>query len=103
MFAGFSGAPADCRRFWLVVMDGTVDMCLKHPGFETDLLVEADLRTSVEAWRGFRNLESEIQARRIRLTGPRDQKRGFPRWLLLSSLSPYPRRRPGRERRLAVG
>jgi DNA-binding HxlR family transcriptional regulator len=99
----FSGAPADCRRFWLVVMDGTVDMCLKHPGFDADLLIEADLRTFVEAWRGFRNLESEIRARRIRLSGPRELKRGFPRWLLLSSLSPYPRRRPGRESRLAAG
>ena len=34
----FSGAPADCRRFWLVCTDGEVDMCLKHPGFDTDLL-----------------------------------------------------------------
>jgi hypothetical protein len=33
--------------------DGTVDMCLKHPRFATDLLIEADLRTFVEAWRGF--------------------------------------------------
>jgi DNA-binding HxlR family transcriptional regulator len=99
----FSGTPPDCRRFWLVVTDGTVDMCLKHPGFETDLLIEADLRTFVEAWRGFRNLESEIRARRIRLTGPRELKQAFPRWLLLSSLSPYPRRRAGRERRLAAG
>lgn len=99
----FTGAPADCRRFWLVVTDGAVDMCLKHPGFETDLLVEADLRTFVEAWRGFRDLESEIRAGRIRLTGPRELKRGLPKWLLLSSLSPYPRQRAGRERRLAAG
>jgi DNA-binding HxlR family transcriptional regulator len=98
----FAGAPADCRRFWLVATDGVVDMCLKHPGFNTDLLVEADLRTFVEAWRGFRDLEEEIRARRIRVTGPRDLKRALPSWLLLSRLSPYPRQREGRERGLAV-
>lgn len=98
----FSGAPADCHRFWLVVTDGTVDMCLKHPGFETDLLVEADLRTFVEAWRGFRDLKNEIRAGRIRLSGPRELKRSFPRWLLLSAIAPWPRRREGRENRLGM-
>ena len=33
----FTGAPRDCRRFWLVHEDGKVDMCVKHPGFEVDL------------------------------------------------------------------
>ena len=98
----FSGAPADCRRFWLVHYDGKVDMCLKYPGFETDLLVEADLQRFVEAWRGFRDLRAEIRARRIRLTGRRDLVRGFPDWLKLSALAPYERLAAGRERRLAA-
>ena len=35
----FTGAPPDCRRFWLVNDDGVVEMCLKHPGYEVDLKV----------------------------------------------------------------
>ena len=97
----FSGAPADCRRFWLVNADGKVDMCLKHPGFDTDLLVEADLRTFVECWRGFRDLRRQIRKGDIRLTGPPELKKAFPGWLLLSSLAPHDRLRPGRERRLS--
>ncbi len=99
----FSGAPADCRRFWLVNTDGNVDMCLKHPGFDTDLLIDADLRAFVETWRGFRDLREEIRASRIRLTGPRDLKKAFPDWLKLSALAPYERKADGRERRLARG
>ena len=99
----FSGAPADCRRFWLVTTDGNVDMCLKHPGFDTDLLIDADLRAFVETWRGFRDLREEIRASRIRLTGPRDLKKAFPDWLKLSALAPYERKADGRERRLARG
>lgn len=94
----FSGAPRDCRRFWLVKDSGRVDMCLRHPGFETDLLVRSDLRLFVEAWRGFRDVRAEIRAGRIRLEGPTGLKRQFPEWLQLHVLAGVPRRRPGPER-----
>ena len=66
----FSGTPTEFRRFWLIHDDGKIDMCLKYPGYDTDLLVRSDIRRFVEAWRGFRDLKSEIQAGKIRLTGP---------------------------------
>jgi len=98
----FTGAPSDCTRFWLVSRDGEIEMCLKDPELDVDLLVEADLRTFVEAWRGLRDLRHEIRAGRIRLTGDEALERQFPHWLLLSALAPFPRRRAGRERRLAL-
>lgn len=98
----FSGTATDFRRFWLVSTDGRVEMCLKNPGFETDLLVVADLRCFVETWRGFRDLRQEIRAARIKLLGPRALQKAFPDWLLLSALAPYQRQRVGRERRLSV-
>jgi DNA-binding HxlR family transcriptional regulator len=97
----FTGAPKDCRRFWLLNEGGRVEMCLKHPGFEVNLLVESDLRLFVEAWRGIRDLRSEIAAGRIRVTGTNSLCRAFPGWLQLSQLAPYPRKRPGRELSLA--
>ena len=97
----FTGAPRDCRRFWLVSEDGGVEMCLKHPGYEVDLYIAADLRTFIEAWRGIRDLRAEIASRRIRLSGPANLRRQFPQWLMLSALAPYPRKRVGREQTLA--
>jgi DNA-binding HxlR family transcriptional regulator len=99
----FTGAPSDLRRFWLVNTEGVVEMCLKHPGFEVDLRVMADLRRFVEAWRGFRSLREEIGAGAIRLEGPSELRRALPDWLQLSALAPYPRCRPGAEQDLAVG
>ena len=96
----FTGAPKDSWRFWLVNTHDEVEMCLKHPGYETDLLVTADLREFVETWRGFRDLATEIRERRIKLSGPRNLTEAFSRWLLLSTLAPYERRREGREHRL---
>lgn len=96
----FSGAPTDFRRFWLINTDRKVDMCLKDPGFETDLLITADLRRFVESWRGFRDLREEIRSSRIRLTGQKELKKAFPNWLLLSGLAPYERKNGGREQRI---
>jgi len=98
----FSGAPTDFRRFWLVNDDGKVDMCLKHPGYETDLTIRADLRVFVETWRGFRNMGAEIKASRIRLTGRSDLKKAFPDWLMLSMFAHVERKAPGRERSLSA-
>ena len=94
----FTGAPFDCRHFWLVTENGQVDMCIKDPGHEVDLLVRSDLKRFVEAWRGFRDLRDEIRAGRIVVVGPRALVRQFPDWLLLSQLAPYERKLPGKER-----
>ncbi len=93
----FSGAPRDCRRFWLVNENGDVDMCLKDPGYEVDVYVRSDLRRFIEAWRGIRDLRAEIRAGGIELFGPPTLTRRFPEWLKLSQLAPYPRKRAGRE------
>ncbi len=96
----FSGTPTEFRRFWLVNNDGEIDMCLKDPGYETDLHVRSDMRCFVEAWRGFRDLRQEIRSGKIRLAGPKQLVSSFPDWLLLSALAPYRRRVNGRESRL---
>ncbi len=96
----FSGTPSELRRFWLVHKDGKVDMCLKNPGYEPDVILNADIRRFVEAWRGFRDLRAEIRRGDIRLEGPKDLCRALPDWLLLSALAPFPRECPGSEQRL---
>ena len=93
----FTGAPRDCRRFWLVNEDGKVDMCLNDPGYEIDVRVRSDLRRFVEAWRGIRDLRAEIAARRIEILAPPRLARQFPGWLRLSQLARHGRMRPGRE------
>jgi DNA-binding HxlR family transcriptional regulator len=98
----FTGVPRGlCRRFWILVEDERVEVCIQHPGHETDLRVCSDLQRFVDAWRGFRPLDAELAAGRIRLEGPRELCRAFPRLLLLSIAAPTPRERPGREREVS--
>ena len=87
----FTGTHKGFSRFWLVVEDGVVDMCLKHPGTDADVTVKADIRRFVEAWRGIRDLRAEIAAGHIRLEGDAAARAALPEWLLLSALSSFPR------------
>ena len=96
----FTGAPADCRRFWILSDQGKIDMCLKPPGFDPDVFVRADIRRFVESWRGFRDLRREIRDGHVRLSGPAALVKAFPDWLLLSGLAPYRRQAGGAERKL---
>ncbi|WP_306144482.1 helix-turn-helix domain-containing protein [Roseibium sp. MMSF_3412] len=87
----FSGTHKGFSRFWLVVQDGEVDMCLKYPGFEEDLSISSDIRRFVEAWRGMRDLRSEIANGHITVVGQEKYRRALPDWLMLSALARFPR------------
>ena len=89
----FTDAPAQRRTFWLVCTDGTVDVCLKPPGYESDLTVTTSVRTMAEIWRGLRPMGLEMRAGRLRLDGAAPLRRAFPSWLLLSAFAPIERRR----------
>ena len=95
-----TGAPNDQGRFWLVHRSGEVEMCLKDPELDVDLVVSSDIRLFVEAWRGFRNLRQEIQAGNLQVCGARHLCQRFPEWLQLSALAPHPRLRVGHEQKL---
>lgn len=83
----FTDAAAQQRTFWLVCRDGTVDVCLKPPGFEIDLAVTTSVRTLAEIWRGLRPMGPEIRAGHLRLEGAARLRRAFPGWLLLSAFA----------------
>jgi len=90
----FTDMPAHKRQFWLVHSRGVVDVCLKSPGFETDLIVSTRVRVLAEVWRGLRPLQAAIRGGEIKLTGCSAHRRAFPNWLLLSANSHIRRARP---------
>lgn len=90
----FFGLPSGYRRgrvFWLLIDQREVDLCLKDPGFEIDLYVEADLTAFAQVWMGDLTMARALRERAVRLTGRRDLVRAFPGWLLLSKFADVPR------------
>jgi hypothetical protein len=61
-----------------------VDVCLKDPGFEVDLLVTADAAAMARVWTGATTFAQAVRSGGLQLEGPRDLVRAFPSWLLLS-------------------
>lgn len=77
----FSDFDARHRRWWLVVQDGEVDVCMKDPGHEVDLTMQTDLRTLTGVWMGDIGLGQALRDHRIRLDGPTRLRRDIATWL----------------------
>jgi DNA-binding HxlR family transcriptional regulator len=93
----FRGVPRTSRcptTWWLILRRPEVDLCLKDPGFEVDLVVDADVAALTRAWMGDVRLADVMRQGLIRLDGLPIFARAFPTWLALSSFAAVPRPRP---------
>jgi DNA-binding HxlR family transcriptional regulator len=83
----FRAVPARCkamRTFWMVLQRPEVDVCLKDPGFDVDVVVSADAATMARVWMGKLTFAQAQRSGDIRVDGPRDLAHALPGWLLLS-------------------
>jgi hypothetical protein len=82
--------PPRCRAIstsWLILEKPEVDVCIKDPGFDVDLVVTADIATMARVWMGAADLQHAVRSGSVRLDGPRALIQAFPRWLLLSQFA----------------
>lgn len=73
--------------WWLILDRGEADICLSDPGFDVNLVVDADLRSMIMVWMGDLPFADAVRAGAVRVDGPRPLVRGFPRWLKLNLLA----------------
>lgn len=84
--------PAGRRAWWLVVEDGTVDVCNFDPGYEIDLVVTTSLRTMTAIWMGLTTVKDEVAAGTLDVEGDRKIAEPMQDWLGLSIFAKVPRR-----------
>jgi DNA-binding HxlR family transcriptional regulator len=77
----FLDMPPKKRAWWLVVEDGDVDLCLKNPGFDIDLVFSTTSQVMVEIWNGYTTIKKETRARNLSLTGSKELKSTVDDWL----------------------
>ena len=80
-FAGRKG-----RRLWLVLGPGDVSACLKPPGFDSDLIVRAEVSALYRVWAGLIDYPVAVGRGEVALQGPPALVRAFPRWFMWSPL-----------------
>lgn len=76
--------PASKQNWWLLIVDGEVDLCYTDPGLEIDLYVVTDLRTMTAIWMGVSTVESEVRENRLDLSGNPKLIKSMQKWLGLS-------------------
>ena len=67
-----------------MIDDGQVDLCRLDPGYEVDLYVRSSLRTMTAIWMGVTNVQAEVDAGRLELSGDKTLARSMQQWLGLS-------------------
>jgi DNA-binding HxlR family transcriptional regulator len=81
----FSGGSR--RSYWLLIEQGDVSVCLKHPGFEISVTVSADIVAFYRVWLGRATLSEAVRRRQVRLEGVPANVRAFARWFSWSPMS----------------
>lgn len=69
------------RRFWLVLNRPEVDVCLKDPGFETDVQVLADLRALADICLGHLSFQTASWQGKVVLSGPSHYREELANWI----------------------
>ncbi len=79
------------HRAWLVMQRSEVSVCATPPGFDSDLVVRADLAFFYRLWLGYVEYDAAIRSGAVVVDGPPALAREFPRWLMWSPMSRFVR------------
>jgi DNA-binding HxlR family transcriptional regulator len=80
---------------WLIIHNRESELCLKPPGFDEDLVVDADAESFVKWHMGLLEWPDALRSGDITITGARPLAKAFPTWNKLSrfaSVKPEPAR-----------
>src|SRR5499427_9985586 len=69
----FRGLPKSnrCPRYWwLVLRPDDIEVCLKAPARNTDVVIAADLMTFTKVWLGYVGLAAALESGKVSLNGP---------------------------------
>ena len=76
----FNDMKPNKRFWWLVVRDGEVDVCVKDPGYDLDLIISSDLRTLTAVWMGDTTIMKSIRDERVTITGSSILRKNVVTW-----------------------
>jgi len=89
-FRGIPRAHAAQRYWWMILRRTDVEVCLKDPGVEVDVVLSADLEAFVRVWLGHRGLAEALETGDVALSGPPARITELKRVLRLSE-APVPK------------
>jgi len=83
----FVDYPVKMRLWWLVVTGDSVDICLKDPGHEVDLMTEVHLKTMTQIWMGDLSVSKAKRDKLLLVTGDSTLNKSMASWIGCSPLA----------------
>jgi hypothetical protein len=80
------------RRLWLLLGLDDVSVCLKPPGYDSDLVVRTDVSMLYHIWLGEVDYGTALRCGKLVVEGPRVLARALPGWFMWSPMAPFVRR-----------
>jgi DNA-binding HxlR family transcriptional regulator len=68
-FRGIPKSNRSPRYWWLVLQPDDIEVCLKAPARDVDVVIAADLATFTRVWLGYVGLAAAIASKQVSLTG----------------------------------
>jgi DNA-binding HxlR family transcriptional regulator len=81
------------RRVWLLLEPREVSVCVTPPGFDSDLIVRADLLFFYRVWLGHIEYDDAIRCRSVVVDGLPALAKQLPRWFMWSPMARFVRER----------
>jgi DNA-binding HxlR family transcriptional regulator len=75
------------RSYWLLIDRKDVSVCLKHPGFEVDVILTADIMMFYQVWLGRVSVVEALRKDQVRLDGAPADIRAFHSWFTWSPMA----------------
>jgi len=75
------------KRWWMVIENGLVDLCLEDPGHEIDVKIDCDLLTLTQIYIGDLTIERARTAGKLKVWGDSGLLRSMPRWFARSKFA----------------
>jgi len=88
----YPDAPLNRRKWWLILNQDEVDLCLVDPGLEPDLFVTSDVATMTDIWMGDLSYGTAINSGDLQIQGQAKLRSRLPAWLQLSIFADVERR-----------
>ena len=68
-FRGIPKGSRNPRHWWLLIRKDEIEVCLKDPGQNRDVVIEADLGAFTKVWTGYSRLEDALARRLVAFRG----------------------------------
>jgi DNA-binding HxlR family transcriptional regulator len=73
--------------YWLLIEPADVSVCIRHPGFEVDVIVSAEILAFYRVWLGRVSLSEALRKGQVQLNGTPADIRSFPCWFTWSPMA----------------